>query len=198
MRIALPLLLLALSASSLADEVVIYRCTGEDGALTLQDFPCASGEAQDERRYERPVEPAPAVPTAEPEPEPEPAPVAAEDEDDAPPAALTRPAIEVPALFQCRTFDQQEYFSEHGDGNRRCVPLEITRIGAAPLPGAARACEWVVDDCTRIEPTAACAGWQQLYREAVRAEREAFSDTLAEVREDLERLGAIRDSACGR
>lgn len=198
MRIALPLLLLVLSAASLADEVVIYRCTGEDGALTLQDFPCASGQAQDERRYERPVEPAPAPPAAVAEPEPAPAAAGDGDEDDAPTLAVTRPAVEVPALFECRTFDELEYFSERGDGNRRCVPLEITRIGSAPLPGAARACEWVVDECTRIEPGAACAGWQQLYREAVRAEREAFSDTLAEVREDLERLGAIRDSACGR
>lgn len=197
MRIVLTLLVLAWSVPSLADEVVIYRCTGEDGALTLQDFPCASGQSQREQRYERPVDP-PAAPA-----EPTPAPVADTDataamdvgeiEPEAP-----RPQFDVPALFECRTFDEQSYFSERGDGNRRCVPLEITRIGAAPMPGAASACEWVVDECTRLDAGAACAGWQRLHREAVRAEREAFSDTLADVRADLARLAAIRDSACGR
>ena len=196
MRILLPLLLLAWSAPSLADEVVIYRCTGEDGALTLQDFPCDGGQAQDERRYERPVDPP--APATEPIAAPEPAAEPAGDATTAPRDTMPRPVVDVPALFECRTFDGEDYVSESGDGNRRCVPLEISRIGSGPLPGAAHACEWVVDDCTRVEPDLVCAGWQQLYREAVRAEREAFSDTLAEVREDLGRLAAIRDSACGR
>lgn len=197
MRIVLPLLLLVWSVPALADEVVIYRCTDDDGSLTLQDFPCAGGQSQHERRYERPVDP-PAAPEAR---EPPPAPADADvdaDPSDLQPAMASRPPVDVPALFQCHTFDGQDYFSERGDGNRRCVPLEITRIGSAPLPGAASACEWVVDECGQLDADAACAGWQRLHREAVRAEREAFSDTLAEVREDLARLAGIRDSACGR
>lgn len=197
MRILLPLLLaLALAAPTLADEVVIYRCTGEDGGLTLQDFPCASGQVQAERRYERPVDP---PPRDDPPPVATPAPVEPDEGGDAVEArGGADPLVVVPALFECRTFDAQTYFSERGDGNRRCVPLSISRIGSGPLPGAASACEWVVDECTRLEPEAACAGWQRLHREAVRAEREAFSDTLAQVREDLDRISAIRDSACAR
>lgn len=195
MRIVLPLLLLVWSLESLADEVVIYRCSGDDGSVTLQDFPCASGQSQHERRYERPVDP-PVVP-ATPDALSPPPPTSAEDTG-APAEQEPAPRVDVPALFECRTFDGQDYFSERGDGNRRCVPLEITRIGTAPLPGAANACEWVVDDCTRLDADAACSGWQRLHREAVRAEREAFSDTLADVRADLARLTAIRDSACGR
>lgn len=197
MRILLPLLLaLSLAAPTLADEVVIYRCTGEDGGLTLQDFPCAGGQAQTERRYERPVDP---PPRDEPVPVASPAPV---EPDEGPAAAEPQPepstVVVVPALFECRTFDAQTYFSERGDGNRRCVPLSISRIGSGPLPGSASACEWVVDECTRLDPEEACAGWQRLHRDAVRAEREAFSDTLAQVREDLDRISAIRDSACAR
>lgn len=197
MRIILTLLVLAWSVPSLADEVVIYRCSDEDGALTLQDFPCASGQSQREQRFERPLDPAPAAPAASaafPAPVQRPSAMVAE----AAPEPMQPARGEVPALFQCRTFDEQSYFSERGDGNRRCVPLEITRIGSAPLPGAANACEWVVDECTRLDAEAACEGWQRLYREAARAEREAFSDTLARAREELGRLAAIRDSACGR
>ncbi|MFC0676599.1 DUF4124 domain-containing protein [Lysobacter korlensis] len=62
----LPLLLLAAGASPAAaqERMVIYRCTGADGAVIVQnDRPCPSGTTQDDRRVIRPA-PAAAPPAA--------------------------------------------------------------------------------------------------------------------------------------
>lgn len=192
---SLCLLLLIACPMAVAGEIVLYRCTGADGSLSIQDEPCARGQSQEVRRYEAPPPPPRPAPAAQPQPEPEPElPGLWMDEDD--PAHPFVNAVPVPALYQCRTFDGQDYVSEFGGGNRRCVPLTITRIGSAPTPGMASACEWVVDECRELLGGEACSGWRNLHRQAVRAEREAFSDTLAEARSELARLGAIRDAAC--
>lgn len=181
-------------------DIVVYRCASDDGSVSFQDEPCAGGQQQREQRYEAPPprEPAPMPrePALEPEAAPDPIEEAAVEE-----AVQSEPSPAptlVPPLFTCATFDGDVYVSELGDGNRRCVPLQITRIGSGPLPGSAQACEWVVDDCRLLESTAACDGWQTLQRRARRSEREAASSDLVEVRENLRRLTAIRDSACAR
>lgn len=201
--VALALLLLSPSLS--AEDIVVYRCAGDDGSLSFQDEPCAGGQVQREQRYEAPLPreaaplPVDALPPAEPEPADDAGMTAAGVEPEPADAAESSTGLTlVPPLFTCAAFDGEVTISEQGDGNRRCVPLEITRIGSGTLPGVAQACEWVVDECRLLEAGAACDGWQTLQRRALRREREAFSDTLGEVREDLQRLTAIRDAACAR
>lgn len=69
-RPALPLLALALFGAApltAQERTVIYRCTGADGAVTVQnDRPCPAGTAQQDRRVmqapQPPAAPAPATP----------------------------------------------------------------------------------------------------------------------------------------
>lgn len=104
------------------DSVVIYRCTGADGRLTLRDSPCAKGERQETRSMVRPKD-------APPRPLPPPA-VAA-------PQALPPPQVIVVntprPLYECVTPDDQRYVSESPEGNPRQVP--VWTLGA-PLFGA--------------------------------------------------------------
>ncbi len=85
LRLTLPtraLLLAALlcaSAAALADDVVLFRCTDPDGALTVQNKPCPAGSAQ---RIERFAAPASRQPPA--------------TADVATPAAIT-PVVDAPA-----------------------------------------------------------------------------------------------------
>lgn len=53
--------LLSASAAALADDVVVFRCTDADGALTVQNKPCPAGSSQ---RIERFVAPASHQPPA--------------------------------------------------------------------------------------------------------------------------------------
>lgn len=199
MRPAVLILLMLVAAPAVSGDLVIYRCTGEDGRTALRDTPCPPGQTQVEQRMERPPE----RPAAEPMEAPSAAPAQPDPaEPPAPPAtgAATAPAVAVvvPPLFQCTTFDRKTYFDETGDGNRRCVPLSITRIGPQPPPTMAQACEWMVDDCRRLEGDAVCRGWTERLRDARRAVREAFSDTLAQDRAELARIEPIQRAACGR
>lgn len=104
------------------DAVVIYRCTGADGRLTLRDSPCAKGERQETRSMVRPKD-------APPRPLP-PAPVAAAPQ--APPPQVI--VVNAPRpMYECVTPDDQRYVSESPEGNPRQVP--VWTLGA-PLFGA--------------------------------------------------------------
>ncbi|WP_411833848.1 hypothetical protein [Pseudoxanthomonas mexicana] len=110
------LLLVPPPTAGAADEVVIYRCTAADGALTLRDSPCLAGERQETRSMQRPAA-APARPPATP----------------APPAVAPPPAVPAPPrtivyrtpprpMYECVGADGQRYSSDNGEGRPRWVP----------------------------------------------------------------------------
>lgn len=108
-------------AARAGDEVVIYRCTGPDGRLTLRDSPCDKGQRQETRTMLRPKD-APPRPSA---------PAAA-----APAVAVTtREVVVVHAprpMYECVTPDDQRYLSDSPEGNPRAVPMWTL---GAPLYG---------------------------------------------------------------
>ena len=139
MRIVLlPLLFLVAAATAAppagADEVTLYRCTGADGRVAIQDFPCADGERQQLRTLQRPQDPPPqadpAISNATPAPAPEPAPVEV--------IVRTPPR----PMFECITPDGDTYLSDSGDGNPRPAPVWYpagpwTAPGVPPGPRSA-------------------------------------------------------------
>lgn len=135
MRACLPLPALVLSAFVAAatpaparadDAVVIYRCTGADGRLTLRDSPCAKGQRQETRSMVRPKDapPRPSLPSPPP----------AAPQAPPPPQVIV---VNTPRpLYECVTPDDQRYVSESPEGNPRAVPqwtLGAPLFGAVPV-----------------------------------------------------------------
>ena len=90
------------------DSVVIYRCTGADGRLTLRDSPCAKDERQETRSMVRPKD-------APPRPRPLPPLPAAAPQLPPPPQVIV---VNAPRpLYECVTPDDQRYVSESPEGN---------------------------------------------------------------------------------
>ena len=116
----LPLLLLASTAAAppaaAQDEVTLYRCTGSDGRVAIQDFPCADDERQQVRNMLRPQDPPP-------RPNAEAAPAAAASP--APQAPVVNVIVRSPPrpMFECVTPDGDRYLSDSGDGNPRPAPV---------------------------------------------------------------------------
>lgn len=157
-----------------APTVTIYRCTDAAGKLSLQDAPCAKGQAQQVREMQRPLD-APPPPRAPPRPAPAPPPVVA-------PAPSTVVYLAPPRpMYECTTPDGGRYTSDDGRGNPRWVPLwaqgyPVLRAHS-PLgdnlgrpdrvvhphphevvwPVAAGGGSWVRDDCAMLPPREACA-----------------------------------------
>lgn len=226
---AIPLLLLAGLYASAAGvhaqkQVVIYRCTGPDGTVTVQnDRACPKGDQQDRRVMQgvatapapatppRPTQPATAVVPAPPPvplvpapplPEPAASPVAPAA---TPPTATytTAPPVSTaddqppPALFTCRTPDNSRYFSVVANPPPRCAALQTTGIGTAPPAGSA--CEIVSDTCAPVPAEALCDSWRQHLNELEAALTFGRMDERETARVELDRAnGAVRDSLCGR
>lgn len=106
------LLLLALFAGHAAaqDGITIYRCTDAAGKLTLQDSPCAQGQAQQTRTMLQPDDPPPRL-------MPAPAPVEI--------TAAPQPRIVIARapqpMYECVRPDGSQYTSNNNDGNPRWV-----------------------------------------------------------------------------
>ncbi len=173
------LLLCAMSLPAFATraaEVTIYRCVDAKGKLTLRDTPCAQDEQQQTRSMQRPQDPPPRAPAAQPT---APTPT---------PAEAPRMVVRTPArpLYECTTPDGERYTSDTGEGNPRWVPLWTLgypvlprsnplgdRVGApqprppgqrpgpSPVPpGAVFAYTpgtWVRDACAQLPPGEVCA-----------------------------------------
>jgi hypothetical protein len=165
--------LLALPGASPAqvrDAVVIYRCTDAVGNVTLQnDVACPAGTRQERERIDVPP-PMPAyVPREERMPDVVAAEAARQDAHvaDALPEPVPRGERKPPpALYRCATWDDLHYFTEDAKPQEHCAPLQVVGIGAAPLAGAATACEQVADTCAAVPAEALCKGWKQRVEEA--------------------------------
>jgi hypothetical protein len=132
----LPLVLLAGACTcAQAAEITLYRCIDAKGKLTLRDSPCAKGEKQETRTFQRPVDPPPR-PVAEKTPSP------------STPVEVRYVTVGSPRpLYECVTPDGEHYTSDTGTGNPRWVPLwtlgypwpqalssEGFRVGPSPPP----------------------------------------------------------------
>lgn len=111
--LVLGVLLPAAPTARAGDDVVIYRCTGADGRLTLRDSPCEKGQRQETRTMLRPKD-AP------------PRPVVAAPAGPQAPTTVTREVIVLNAprpMYECVTPDDQRYLSDSPEGNPRAVPM---------------------------------------------------------------------------
>ena len=171
---AVPLLFaLALVASTpvrATDQVVVYRCTDKAGHVTIQnDVACPAGSRQRKQVIDTP----PALPAYVPREVRMPEVVAGEQ------ARIERQIAEAvpapvpvadrtppPALYQCRTWDGQDYLTEDEAPAQRCAPLQVVGLDGTSLPPAARACEQVVDQCAAVPEEQLCRSWTRRVSEA--------------------------------
>ena len=197
-----------------ATTVTVYRCTSATGKVSLQDAPCAAGQAQQARQMQRPVDaPARPVPSS---PVPPPATVAVPPARDVVYLAPPRP------LYECVTPDGERYTSDDGRGNPRWVPLWTLGIPVArrPMPGGGIGSPappshpapsprdrlrplvggggtWVRDDCAILPPAEACARLRD--RRAVLRTRffNAQEKERDALRTEERALNARLDNDCG-
>ena len=208
---AIVLLAFALSAqqATLAQGVVIYRCTDANGALTIQnDVPCPKGSKQVRRvMTATPAVSAPASAPSTPTRAPVASPVAARPARPAPaePPAETEPVIAdsdrlpPPWLFECRTYNDDTYLSENGAPAPRCVTLNPTGLSGYIESTNVSACEMKTDQCQRVPDGALCDGWRQRLREAQSALKFGVTDDRERDQAEVQRLARIvRESTCGK
>ena len=159
------LILLLCTHMALAQETVFYKCTDAKGAVSMQNgTPCAKGLKQEVRRIgEVRTVPVPAKkPAAEPATA---APVYGEFVMVSGPNMKRQPAPESaelpepPPLFQCRTWDGNDYLGEDEKPAPRCVALQVVGIDGSEDSGTASACEMRDDTCTAIAAEGLCDAW---------------------------------------
>ncbi|MFP7722304.1 DUF4124 domain-containing protein [Lysobacter sp. A3-1-A15] len=178
-------------------ELVIYRCTDAAGAVTVQnDQRCPTGSRQERRVIDdAPVAPPPPAPVPPPAPPPMPPtlaplqPVVDTPAADPMPAAVAAPPVELvppPALFQCRTWNDELYLTERDTPARRCAPLR-TR-GLAGGGGVGAACEERQDRCEPVAEAALCERWRERLTIAQGAERFGMPTREGETARDVERI----------
>jgi hypothetical protein len=146
-------------------DITIYRCVDPSGAVSLQnDTPCPKGSQQTVRKVGvlptlpappaalKPVAPKPA--TAAIAPAPAPAPAA--------PIVRTPP----PPLFQCRTWDERDYFGDTAEPPATCVPVQALGIDGTVDLAAGSTCEMRQDACAPIAAEQLCTTWKKRMDEA--------------------------------
>lgn len=195
-----------------AATVTVYRCTDAAGKVSLQDAPCAKGQAQQAREMLRPVD-APASPTAPAKPH---AAVPA-------PQAEPRTVYLAPPrpLYECVTPEGKRYTSDDGRGNPRWVPLwtlgypvvrprsvlgdnigHPERVMRPPhrdinWPVASSGGSWIRDDCAILPPVEACARLRDRRSELRRRFFNAQEKERDLLREEERALNARLDNDCG-
>jgi hypothetical protein len=176
--------------------MTIYRCVDPSGAVTLQnDVPCPKGSQQSIRNVGvLPTLPAPPAAATLPAAKPKPSapPTRTEAVDQAPPVAHNPP----PPLFQCRTWDERDYFGETGEPPASCVPVESVGIDGSSELAAGSTCEMRQDACTPIPAEQLCASWKKRMDEA--EFRWKFGGSRNDGRKvEFERVaGVYRQSTC--
>lgn len=169
MRMLLLAIVLAMAPARAADQVVVYRCTDKAGHLTIQNgVACPAGDRQETQVIDAP----PALPAYVPREVRMPGVVANEQAmlerriaqalpPPVPPGERTAP----PALYQCRTWDGQDYLTEDDTPAQRCAPLQVVGLAGGDV-SAARACEQVTDQCSAVPGDQLCGQWRRRVGEA--------------------------------
>lgn len=202
--LACALLLLAANALPARAQVVIYRCTDANGAVTVQnDTPCPKGSQQTRRVLDTPSPSAPPpayvdtpaiAPDPVPDPVPAPQPVAAMPASTIPDDERLPP----PPIFECTTFDNDHYLSDDGTPSERCVALNVTGIGDGSAPGVGAACQKTTDTCHRVPDGGACDAWKRREREARASLMFGRSEDKGKNQTEYERVQrVVTESTCG-
>ncbi len=176
------LLGVASGPSPRAANLLVYRCIGAEGAVSLQDTPCPHGQDQETRTLAKPI----AVPQSPRAPAPPtPPPVDAP----APPPDVRVELVDPQPLYDCQRHDGSRYESDTGVPERYWVPLWVLGMDprappqtfgpvgkpkpAPPARGpglrtatsdpaqAYGAGAWVEDRCYRLPASLACARRQE-------------------------------------
>ncbi len=166
------MLLLATRDAPAQESTVFYKCTDAKGNVSVQNgTPCAAGMKQEIRRIGE-VRTVP-VPPKKPDAEKPPAtPVYGDFVLVSGPNMKRTPAPEAvglpppPPLFQCRTWDGDDYLGENAEPPARCAPLQVVGIDANQQMGAGIACEKRDDTCTAIAEEGLCEAWLRRLDEA--------------------------------
>jgi hypothetical protein len=201
----LSLLLGCMATTPALAEVVIYRCTDASGAVTLQNgTPCPKGSKQQKKVMETPPPAPPAAPMPPATIAPPVVPASAPTPMAAPaivePSPSTPPQVAVaktppPALFECRTWNRDRYFSEDAHPPQRCAPLEVTGLDGSGAMAGGTACQMMDDQCQPVSEAALCDAWQQRLRELDATA--AFATGATTTQAEGERIRRIvSDSTC--
>lgn len=218
--VALPgLLACAIAPTAFAQgSVVIYRCTDASGALTIQNgTPCPKGSKQERRVMEAAPAalspssvppPSPAPPAAPVRPPtramvspPSPAPIPAEPPIAPEPQTTIADSDRLPPpwLYECRTYNDDTYYSEVGAPAPRCVTLNPTGLSGVIESNNVSACEMKTDQCQRVPDGALCDSWRQRLREVQSALQFGAPENRAEAEAEVQRvMRVVRDSTCGK
>lgn len=171
-RVGAALLLLLTLRGASAQETLFYKCTDAKGNVSMQNgTPCVAGMKQDIKRV-REVRTVP-VPDRKPVVEAAPvAPVYGEFVLVSGPNMKRNPAPEAaglpppPPLFQCKTWEGNDYLGDIDNPPARCMPLQVTGIDGSVALGAGEACEMKPDQCAAVPTDILCEAWLRRLDEA--------------------------------
>lgn len=165
------LLLLALRGAP-AQETVFYKCTDAKGSVSMQNgTPCGPGMKQEIKRIGE-VRTVPVPAKKPPAQAPPPAPIYGEFVLVSGPNMKRKPAPEAaglpppPPLFQCKTWEGNDYLGDIDNPPARCMPLQVTGIDGSLALGAGEACEMKPDQCTAVPAETLCEAWLRRLDEA--------------------------------
>ena len=165
-RLLLALSLLVAAHAVHAQETIFYKCTDAKGSVSMQNgVPCGPGMKQEVKRIGE-VKTVP-VPVKKPKVEDAPpeAPQYGEFVMVHGPAMKREPAPEAaalpapPALFQCRTWEGNDYLGETATPEPTCAALQVNGIDGSAELGMGSACEMKYDTCTAIASEQLCDAW---------------------------------------
>ena len=165
-RFLLAFAMLFAAQSVHAQETVFYKCTDAKGNVSMQNgTPCGPGMKQEVKRIgEVKTVPVP-VKKAKPVEAPPEAPQYGEFVMVQGPAIKRAPAPEAaalpapPALFQCRTWEGNDYLGETATPEPTCAALQVNGIDGSAALGMGSACEMKYDTCTAIASEQLCDSW---------------------------------------
>ena len=201
-RFVLLMLLLA-PCMAFAQETIFYKCTDAKGAVSMQNgTPCAPGMKQ-EIRHIGEVRTVP-VPAKKPKAEaPPPAPVYGDFVMVSGPNMKRKPAPESaelpapPPLFQCRTWDGDDYLGQEEKPPPRCAPLQVVGIDGSQELGMGSACEMRDDTCTAIPDDGVCDAWLRRLDDAEFKLKYAGNDNRGERQAAFDGIDAkVKASRC--
>lgn len=187
MRIVLAFALLFAAHAVHAQETVFYKCTDAKGNVSMQNgVPCAAGMKQEVKRIgEVKTVPVPAKKPVVVEAPPE-KPEYGEFVMVQGPAVKRAPAAEAaalpapPALFQCRTWEGNDYLGETATPEPVCASLQVTGIDGSAALGMGSACEMKYDTCSAIAAEQLCDAWYRRLDDAEFKLKYASDDSRSE------------------
>ena len=165
-RILLAFAMLFAAQAMHAQETVFYKCTDAKGSVSMQNgVPCGPGMKQEVKRIGE-VKTVP-VPVKKPKPveAPPEAPQYGEFVMVRGPSMKRAPAPEAaalpapPALFQCRTWEGDDYLGETATPEPTCAALQVIGIDGSAGLGMGSACEMKYDTCTAVAAEQLCDSW---------------------------------------